>query len=128
MMRLPEPTAPTFLRLPPPIRQRIYRFVGLALWDVYPYTFDLHGPGRKTWNPFNYEEPFPDTFYGLLLSCRYVYAEAAALLYSAKTSPSLELGPIEGRGCWVSSVKPCVGCVNEVMHSFIQKWPPVLPL
>ncbi len=71
---------PPLLRLPSLVRHRIYRFAGLASWDGSPYTFDLHGgdPGRQhVWMPW------PSAFRGLLLSCRAIYAEAAALLYSA---------------------------------------------
>src|SRR5688500_13005454 len=84
---------PPLLRVPPLIRQRIYRFVGLASWNGCPYTFDLQG--RKTMIPS------PGIFHGLLLSCRDIHAEAAALLYSANrftlyyTNPgSLGLEPL----------------------------------
>ena len=73
-----EETSP-LLRLTPPLRRRIYRFVDLASWDrLEPYKFDLHG--RDTPVP---EQPKPSAFHGLLLSCRVIYTEAAALLYSA---------------------------------------------
>jgi hypothetical protein len=70
------------IRLPTLIRHRIYRFVGLASWDGFPYTFDQHGPDRKSDN-WSREERYPFIFHGLLLSCRDIYADAAALLYSA---------------------------------------------
>ncbi|KAK4043850.1 hypothetical protein C8A01DRAFT_43227 [Parachaetomium inaequale] len=66
------------LRLTPPIRLRIYHYLGLASWDGRrPYRFDLHGHKASE------TAPKPSSFHGLLLSCRLVYAEAAALLYSA---------------------------------------------
>ena len=71
------PPSPPLLRLPPPIRCRIYRFVGVASWDGRPSRFDLHG--RQDCS----DAPNPSNFHGLLLSCRTIYSEAAALLYSA---------------------------------------------
>ncbi|KAK4155744.1 hypothetical protein C8A00DRAFT_41672 [Chaetomidium leptoderma] len=59
--RRKEP-APLLLRLPPLIRHGIYRFIN---------------------TPLDLDQPSPDKFHGLLLSCRDIYAEAAALLYSA---------------------------------------------
>lgn len=59
---------PPLLRLTPTIRRRIYRYVGLASWD-----------GR----PASCSSPVPSSFRGLLLSCRDIHGEAAALLYSA---------------------------------------------
>ncbi len=73
---------PPLLRLPPSIRQRIYRFVGLASWNGSPYIFNLQGPDPDSESFWAEEEPSPSTFHGLLLSCRHIYAEAAALLYS----------------------------------------------
>ncbi len=67
-------TAPPFLRLPPKIRRRIYLYLGVALWDGLPLLFDLDGP----------PDPLEQVcFRGLLLSCRVLYAEASALLFSA---------------------------------------------
>ncbi|KAK4032843.1 hypothetical protein C8A01DRAFT_40693 [Parachaetomium inaequale] len=67
------------LRLTPLVRRRIYCFVGVASWDpLAPHKFDLHG--RDTGVT---EQPKASTFHGLLLSCRVIYTEAAALLYSA---------------------------------------------
>lgn len=66
--------APPLLRLPPVLRRRIYFWAGLAPldWQGLPIPLDLHGDF--------------DTsrlgFHGLLLSCRAIYAEASALLYS----------------------------------------------
>lgn len=61
------------LRLPLVLRRHIYFWAGLAPldWEGLPILLDLHGDC--------------DTsrlgFYGLLLSCRAIYAEASALLY-----------------------------------------------
>ena len=68
---------PPILRLPPSVRHRIYRFVGLVSPRERQHRFDLHG------RIFRYQAPKPSTFHGLLLSCRVVYVEAAALLYSS---------------------------------------------
>ncbi len=74
----PDCRTPPLLHLTPHIRRRIYRFVGLASWDRRnPYRFDLHG------RPASSDAPDPSSFHGLLLSCRAIHAEAAALLYSA---------------------------------------------
>ena len=75
MPRSRKEPLPPLLRVPPLVRQRIYRFVGVASWNGCPYAFDLHG--RKTMIPS------PGIFHGLLLSCREIHDEAAALLYSA---------------------------------------------
>ncbi|KAK3299683.1 uncharacterized protein B0H64DRAFT_389277 [Chaetomium fimeti] len=68
------------LRLTARIRHRIYRYLGLATWDSqHPsYGFDLRDGLTAAGTA-----PHPGDFYGLLLSCRAIYAEAAALLYSA---------------------------------------------
>ncbi|KAK4234207.1 hypothetical protein C8A03DRAFT_47411 [Achaetomium macrosporum] len=64
------------LRLSPRIRRRIYYYVGLASWGS-PYKFSLAtGAALK-------RAPNPSCFHGLLLSCRAIYQESAALLYSA---------------------------------------------
>jgi hypothetical protein len=75
-----EPCQPSpLLHLTPLVRRRIYRFVGVASWDhLEPHKFDLHGRATRVT-----EQPKASTFHGLLLSCRVIYAEAAALLYSA---------------------------------------------
>ncbi|KAH6623809.1 hypothetical protein F5144DRAFT_372159 [Chaetomium tenue] len=62
------------LGLPSSVRRRIYLFLGLARWDGRPLLFDLDGPISPT------EQV---TFYGLLLSCRAIYNEASALLFSS---------------------------------------------
>lgn len=74
----PDPWRPPLLRLPPSIRRRIYLYLGLASWNGYPNTVDLHGR-----NPSFGESLPPDGVRGLLLCCRTVYTEAAALVYSA---------------------------------------------
>lgn len=65
------------LRLPPLVRRRIYRFVGLVPFSNYPYEIGLYN-GKVRWWP----EVKPSIFYGLLLSCRIIHAKAASLLYS----------------------------------------------
>jgi len=77
----PSPTRPPLLRLTPDIRLRLYHYLGLASWDGSPFRFDLRG-GRADYRPHGCP-PAPICFYGLLLSCRTIYAEAVALLYSA---------------------------------------------
>lgn len=80
----PHPaTTPCLLRLPPPLRHRIYLHTGVARFDGHPYTYYLDG--RKESRPFRTESDPPPArnFAGLLLSCRALHAEAAALLYSA---------------------------------------------
>lgn len=79
--------SPPLLRLTPHIRQRIYRYVGLASWDGQPYRFHLHAGRLKLRHGWGLYElrfvPDPSCFHGLLLCCRTIHAEAAALLYSA---------------------------------------------
>ncbi len=70
----------SLLGLTPDIRLRLYRYLGLASWDGAPFRFDLRD-GRVGETP-HYSPPNPIHFHGLLLSCRTIYAEAAALLYS----------------------------------------------
>lgn len=77
-------SAPPLLRLPPAIRHRIYRFLGLASWDGSLYSFDLNGPRPQVhWLRWGWEEQNPNEFHGILLSCRDLHVETAALLYSA---------------------------------------------
>lgn len=68
------PAPSHLLRLPPRLRRRIYFLTGLAPldWDGTPLLFDLHG---------NFDTHTLG-FHGLLLSCRAIYTEASALLYS----------------------------------------------
>lgn len=84
----PQPPHPTTspclpLRLPPLLRHRIYLYTGAARFDGHPYTHYLNR--RKEPSSFRTESDPPPArnFAGLLLSCRALYAEAAALLYSA---------------------------------------------
>ncbi|KAK4033380.1 hypothetical protein C8A01DRAFT_50025 [Parachaetomium inaequale] len=71
--------SPPLLRLTPGIRQRIYRYLGLASWGGRPHSFNLRG-GQASY--YTRDPPDPRCFHGLLLSCRAIYTEAAALLYS----------------------------------------------
>jgi hypothetical protein len=69
---------PPLLRLSPPVRCRIYIFLGLGSFvKDHPYEINLHN-GNIRRSPLK-----PGTFHGLLLSYRAIYAETAALLYSA---------------------------------------------
>ncbi|KAK4149424.1 hypothetical protein C8A00DRAFT_46960 [Chaetomidium leptoderma] len=79
---------PGILRLDPDIRHRIYLHVGLGQRQLYagtaPAVYDLGGPSS-----FELVDPRPEdddcgpaSFHGLLLSCRTIYVEASALLYS----------------------------------------------
>ncbi len=79
-----SPAEPTLLRLTPGIRLRIYRYLGLASpsWDGSPCKFDLR-EGRADYRPYARGRHPPIDFHGLLLSCRTIHAEAAALVYSA---------------------------------------------
>ena len=68
---------PPLLRLPPPLRRRIYDFVGTASSSsTNPDKFDLHC------RPVDPPGLSASAFHGLLLSCRTIYAEAAAIVYS----------------------------------------------
>ncbi|KAK4140578.1 uncharacterized protein C8A04DRAFT_14835 [Dichotomopilus funicola] len=80
----PSPSASPLLRLTPDIRLRLYRYLGLTSWDGRPYEFDLRG-GRVSGRRFARCPPEPIDFYGLLISCRTIYTEAAALLYSTNS-------------------------------------------
>ncbi|KAH6839596.1 hypothetical protein B0I37DRAFT_408991 [Chaetomium sp. MPI-CAGE-AT-0009] len=76
---------PGILRLTPECRQRIYVHLGLAYRFYFrtprPAVYDLGDPSSfaQAGSP---DEEF-QTFHGLLLSCRTLYAEASALLYSS---------------------------------------------
>ncbi len=79
-----EPPQPlTLLGLPPHIRRRIYLRAGVARFDGYPYTYYLDGRKPPRTGVSNFDPPPARNFTGLLLSCRTLYAETAALLYSA---------------------------------------------
>jgi hypothetical protein len=77
-----EPSRPCLLGLPTSIRRRIYWHLGMARWDGLPFLFNLKG----SVNPIEQV-----AFHGLLLSCRAVYVETSALLFStssASTTPT----------------------------------------
>ena len=80
----PSPPRHLLLCLTPDIRLRLYRYLGLASWNSRPYQFDLRG-GRADLRNYAGCPPVPIDFYGLLVSCRTIYVEAAALLYSANS-------------------------------------------
>jgi len=73
----PPPAPSRLLCVSPHIRYLIYHYLGLVSWEARRYKFDLHG--RRAW----FDVPDSSCFHGLLLSCRAIHAEAAALLYSA---------------------------------------------
>ena len=98
------PSNPTLLGLPPHVRHRIYLHLGVARCDGLPFTYYLDGYSfkesrRRRRNPSPHDPPPTRTFAGLLLSCRALYAEATALLYSANQfiifySGQASLGPL----------------------------------
>ncbi|KAL1840875.1 hypothetical protein VTJ49DRAFT_7667 [Mycothermus thermophilus] len=75
------------LILPPHVRERIYRHVGLTCW--WNVNCILHAGQLKTWPSdiwgFKDDERRRDlpTYRSLLLSCRAIYTELAPLLYSS---------------------------------------------
>ncbi|KAK3301855.1 uncharacterized protein B0T15DRAFT_325389 [Chaetomium strumarium] len=87
-LAMPSPLPP-LLRLTPQIRRRIYFYLGLARWDGRPFRFNLHAGQFKLPHGLSAHElswsfmTDPNSFHGLLLSCRTIHAEATALLYSA---------------------------------------------
>ncbi|KAK4149544.1 hypothetical protein C8A00DRAFT_46855 [Chaetomidium leptoderma] len=66
------PRPPGFVRLPASVRRRVYLYLGVARFDGRPYTYYLDGRKES-----------PRNFAGVLLSCRALHTETAALLYSA---------------------------------------------
>ncbi|KAK3897028.1 hypothetical protein C8A05DRAFT_39422 [Staphylotrichum tortipilum] len=84
---------PPLLRLTPDIRLRLYRYLGLASWNDRPFLFDLRGgrADRRWWAGC---PAVPIDFHGLLISCRIIYAEAAALLYSANSFVVHHFAPV----------------------------------
>lgn len=79
-----QPSA--LLRLPPHVRHRIYLHADVARLDRHPYTYYLGGENTMGWRPSDESHPRQaprDAVTGLLLTCRTLYAEVAALLYSA---------------------------------------------
>ncbi|KAH6651274.1 hypothetical protein F5144DRAFT_558960 [Chaetomium tenue] len=74
----------TLVGLPPHIRRRIYLHAGVARFDGHPYTYFLGGPSKPLTSDIStYDPPPTRNFAGLLRSCRALYMETAALLYSA---------------------------------------------
>ena len=97
-----HPSRPLLLSLPLSVRRRIYLHLGVARWDGAPMLFDLAGPvddpvepvdpagvldldlaGLGLASPVDPSTSGRLAFRGLLLSCRAIYAEASALLFSA---------------------------------------------
>ena len=70
-------------RLGPTLRRRIYLHTGVARFDGHPYTYYLDGRKESRSCRTDFDPPPPRSFAGLLLSCRTLYAETSALLYSA---------------------------------------------
>ncbi|KAK0661207.1 hypothetical protein QBC41DRAFT_330468 [Cercophora samala] len=89
--------SPPLLRISPELRQLIYLFTGVAPWSRQErFIFDLHGPphGEQVDEDFELHPQFR----GLLLCCRAIYQEVAALLYSSNAfilySATGSFGPI----------------------------------
>jgi len=112
------PPLPPLLDVQPHIWKRNYRNLGLASWDSHnTYIFNLDGGQR----PF--KQPDSKSFYGLLLSCRAIYREAAALLYAANHfvisncagpgGPPKSLAPL--RSLTASSLQ-CLSNLSIVLH------------
>ncbi|KAH6641207.1 hypothetical protein F5144DRAFT_506277 [Chaetomium tenue] len=76
------------LRLPPSVRRRIYQHLGVARWDGLPMSFHLDGPVNR---------PNQLAFRGLLGSCRVIYSEASALLFSSNRFV-IHYSPLRGHG------------------------------
>ncbi|KAK4154678.1 hypothetical protein C8A00DRAFT_32498 [Chaetomidium leptoderma] len=80
---------PGILRLSPEIRRRIYLRVSLGPREVYyrgtvPRVYDLGGKDYDSYSTVQHPRPKrPVLFHGLLVSCRTIYTEASALLYSS---------------------------------------------
>ncbi len=87
---------PALLRLPPHLRRVIYLHTGLARQDGRPYTYHLDGRRESRRVRSDFDPPPARHFSGLLLSCRVLYAEAAALLYSANQFVIFHRGPCQG--------------------------------
>ncbi|KAL2024325.1 hypothetical protein VTK56DRAFT_8807 [Thermocarpiscus australiensis] len=73
----------SLLSLPPGLRHRIYLHTGVARCDGRPYTYYLDGRKESRTVVSDFDPPPARDFAGLLLCCRALHAEAAALLYSA---------------------------------------------
>ncbi|KAK3903377.1 hypothetical protein C8A05DRAFT_14646 [Staphylotrichum tortipilum] len=79
-----SPQALNLVSLPDDIRHCIYLHLGIARFDGFPQTFHLNGhEDADETLPLAFHPPELPAFYGLLLSCRILYREAATLLYSA---------------------------------------------
>lgn len=96
---------PGLLRLTPDTRRLIYQHAGVAFQNYYgtpcPAVYNLSDPSSflHSRTKHEIEEGF-QTFHGLLLCCRIVYAEASALLYSANWflvhyQPQRTLAPLQ---------------------------------
>ncbi|KAK4096152.1 hypothetical protein N658DRAFT_501924 [Parathielavia hyrcaniae] len=81
-MREQPARPPTLLQLPPLLRHRMYLHIGLARRDECPYTYYLDDRRESRRVVSAFDPPPPRNFAGLLRSCRDLYAEATALLYS----------------------------------------------
>ncbi|KAL2024964.1 hypothetical protein VTK56DRAFT_3663 [Thermocarpiscus australiensis] len=77
------PRPPALLRLPPHLRHRIYLHIGIARRDGRPNTYYLDGRKELPGFASAFDPPPTRNFTGLLRSCRDLYTEVAALLYSA---------------------------------------------
>lgn len=98
-----DPDLPGILRLSPAIRERIYLQVGLGRWEEYGRikheVYNL-GDQYEFQSPITnfYERP-QRGFHGLLVSCRTIYTEASAMLYSShwflfRYQPAKSLAPL----------------------------------
>ncbi|KAL2151736.1 hypothetical protein VTH82DRAFT_6834 [Thermothelomyces myriococcoides] len=74
---------PALLWLPPHLRHRIYLHIGIARRDGRPNTYYLDGRKELPGFASAFDPPPTRNFTGLLRSCRDLYTEVAALLYSA---------------------------------------------
>ncbi|KAK4148507.1 hypothetical protein C8A00DRAFT_38922, partial [Chaetomidium leptoderma] len=77
------PRLPALLRLPPHLRHRIHLHIGIARRDGRPNTYYLDGHKDMPGVTRDFDPPPTRNFTGLLRSCRDLYTEVAALLYSA---------------------------------------------
>ncbi|KAK4097660.1 hypothetical protein N658DRAFT_569172 [Parathielavia hyrcaniae] len=75
--------ATKFVRLPPHIRHRIYLYTGVVRFDGHACTYCLDGLKESRRERSRCAPPPSRNFTGLLLSCRTLYTETVALLYSA---------------------------------------------
>ena len=80
--QLPRPPS-LLVRLPSHIRHRIYLHTGVARFDGHACIYHLDGRKESRKERSDFDPPPTRNFAGLLLSCHTLYAETAALLYSA---------------------------------------------